>query len=291
MLVAAIQATLVLLCLMVAFQRLLRAQKLQDTALLRVHREGEGLVRVRGLAAGMSSGLQRAPLSGVPCAWWWYRIEARTPRGGLQRWLTVREDVAREGLHVLDGAGMCIVDSADARIVPSVSCRWRGQQEQPGQMPRTRLGRLLSTGPYRYLEKRIHLDELVSVRGAYRTHGSLMVEGRQRDIGSLLTQWQERRSADQGAKAPTGDAIIDMIGWENVHRTALDQLLGDQNAAPVTPDLHVVGAPASGAEFVIRAMRGPVLIRRCEYQAAALMAAALVLTAWLAHTLILLRPS
>jgi hypothetical protein len=291
MTVAAIQAMFVLLALVLAFQRLLRAQKLQDTALLRVHSVGDGLAWLRGIAAGMSLAPQSAPLSGERCAWWWYRIESRIQHGTDQRWLTVAEDAANEGLHVLDGAGMCIVDTAGARIVPSVSCRWRGREERPGKMPRTRLGRLLSTGPYRYLEKRIHLGELVSVHGAYRSRGSLVVEGHRRDIARLLADWRDHRSADRAGNPPTGDAIIDMIGWENAHRTALDEMLGDQNTEPVAPDLHVVGAPASRAEFAIRAMRGPVLIRRCERQAMALMGAAMLMTGWLAHTLVLLRPS
>jgi len=290
MTVAAIQAALVLVALLLAFQRLLHAQKLQDMALLGVRTVGEGLVKLRGIAAGMSLAPQRAPLSGAPCAWWWYRIESQTQHGVKRRWLTVAEDAATEGLHVLDGAGMCIVDSAGADVLPSASYRWRGREEQPTQMPRTRIGRLFSTGPYRYREKRIHLGELVSVHGAFRTHGSVIVEGRRRDIASLLAQWQARRAAGKAANVGTGDPIIDMIGWESVHRSALDEMLRDQKAAPVAPGLHVVGA-ASGVQFVIRAMRGPVLIRRCERQASALMGGAILMTAWLVHTLIVLRPS
>ena len=65
-----------------------------DTPTSRVRSAAQGYVQFTGHGLLMSKEENRAPLTGIACAWWRYKIEERRQSGRSRGWTTVQSDTS-----------------------------------------------------------------------------------------------------------------------------------------------------------------------------------------------------
>lgn len=97
-----------------------------------------GLVALAGTAEVVGDAPLEAPLTGQPCVWYRYSIEAygRPDSSSDHRWYEVAEATSGVPILVRDGTGVVRVIPDAAEIVPVESRRWEGPTMTPPGRPR-----------------------------------------------------------------------------------------------------------------------------------------------------------
>ncbi len=252
-----------------------RARVLADTATARIRSAPQGYVELAGRAALMDGEPVIAPLTGLPCAWYRFRVEERTEQN---KWRSVRSGVS-DALFVLeDGTGRCIVDPDGAEVVKSRREVWYGQA--PGGSPRPSAparGWSSTAGEarYRYTEQRLIPGEELHALGLFRTVGgaSEPVDQRQ-EAARLLERWKQdpRRMAlfDRD-----GDGRIDEQEWEAARRTARRQVERETLAQALEPGVHLLARTGDPVRpYILAAASEGRLLARYRFQSGAFLAAA-----------------
>ena len=63
------------------FRSWARNRAIEDTATSRVRSAAQGYVEISGLGVLPPKSANKAPLTGIPCTWWRYKIEERRSTG------------------------------------------------------------------------------------------------------------------------------------------------------------------------------------------------------------------
>ncbi|PVV25981.1 MAG: hypothetical protein B6D79_07685, partial [gamma proteobacterium symbiont of Ctena orbiculata] len=106
---------LTLIALYFTFRNLHRARLIEDTPTSLIRSAPQGYVELVGEAAMMAGEPVLAPLSGMPCCWWRYKIEKKGDKG----WRGVRSGKSDSLFLLKDATGECILDPEGANISPS----------------------------------------------------------------------------------------------------------------------------------------------------------------------------
>jgi hypothetical protein len=114
-----------------AYRRLHLARIIEDTPTSKIRSAPQGYVELQGKARPMDGPPIIAPLSGLPCAWYRYRIEeqqtvqvqGRTER----RWVTVDEGESTDLFWLQDSTGRVVIDPEGAEVTPRGKDTWHSR--------------------------------------------------------------------------------------------------------------------------------------------------------------------
>lgn len=174
------------------FRNLSRARLLEDTPTSKIRSAAQGFVELYGTVQGEPEAMQKAPLTGTPCAWWRFKIEERTGSGNKREWRTVESEVSGASFLFADGTGTCMIDPRGADVKPQTKQVWKGNQRHPLRVDTLSFIGSFFAGEYRYTEERLHAGEPLYALGHFSSHGAAR-EGfhEAQEVGSVVREWKQ----------------------------------------------------------------------------------------------------
>jgi hypothetical protein len=246
-----------------------------DTPTSRVRSAAQGYVEFTGRGIMPSNTANKAPLTGIPCTWWRYKIEQRS--GSRSRsWTAVQSGTSETPFLLDDGTGQCLIDPRGADVFPSANDVWYGSSDWPDgvRIPGGAgvLGWLLdsvSTGRYRYTEHRLEEHEQLYAIGSFRSLGGVSVESPDRAVAELLRDWKQDQASLLARFDTDHDGVISAAEWDRARAAAREQIVAAGAARPEAPGINVLSKPKDGRAFLLAASDEQTLERRLRRRAVA----------------------
>jgi hypothetical protein len=267
------------------FVSLRRDRFAADTPLARIRSAAQGYVHLEGQAGPPPEGAITAPLSGLPCVWWDYKIEQRQARAaGNQRneWRIVDSATSVAPFSLRDADGECLVGPVGADVTPTSHETWYGDTPRPVCLPGLSGRGWSPEREYRYSERMICADAHLTVLGELRSHSA--IESIEQEVGKIVIGWKQDQAALLARFDRDHDGQLDAEEWEAARAAARQQV--EASLGSRTARVSVVGQTTHGEPFLIAPLDTKNLIRREKHRAALALAASLVLallTAWAAQ--------
>ncbi|NJD08496.1 MAG: hypothetical protein FIA97_18655 [Methylococcaceae bacterium] len=255
--------------LYLAFRALRRSRMMEDLPTSKLRSAAQGYVELEGWARLMPGEPIIAPLSGLSCAWYRYRVERRDqsldPNDRRSSdWHTVEKGVSEAIFLLEDGTGRCIVDPEGAEVTPSVRLCWRGQTERPGTAPLETgfIDRFLASGPYRYTEERIHERDHLYALGQFVGLGDAEAANFSEEVRDILATWKRDQPALLRRFDANGDGRIDLAEWEQARDAAEREAMQRRRDQPPPPEFNLLKRSPYGKPFVLSTVSQQRLILR-----------------------------
>ncbi len=258
-----------------AFKAWAKNRTIEDTPTSRVRSAAQGYVELSGRGLLPQNGANKAPLSGLPCTWWRYKIEERRYTGRSRSWSTIQSDTSATPFVLDDGTGQCLIDPRGAEVFPGATDVWYGPTEWPQvRVPNGSgiLGWLVDsfvTDRYRYTEHRLQSHEALYAIGAFRSLGGVSVEDPEAAVAQLLHAWKQDPAALLARFDDNHDGTLSGAEWEQARAAARRQVLESRAADARPPSLNVLAKPQDGRSFLLAASGGEALARRFRRRAMA----------------------
>ncbi|MGD8909511.1 MAG: GIDE domain-containing protein [Chromatiales bacterium] len=233
-------SALTLFLLYFAFRSLHRARLIEDTPTSRIRSAPQGYVELIGQAALMQGESIFAPLSGMPCCWWRFKIERKHDKG----WRVTRSGQSESLFLLRDETGECIIDPDGAHVSPSDKSVWYGSNATPSSGPdrgpgtwqkQTGLFGLNVTftttfgDNYRYTEETIIAGDPLYAIGLFKSVGETDRKTmREEQIKERLRQWKADHASLLKRFDRNRDGQIDLDEWELARRSARTQVMREQ---------------------------------------------------------------
>lgn len=254
-----------------------------DTPVAHIRSAAQGYVHLEGRAGPPPEGPIVAPLSGLPCVWWDYRIERRESTGnGRHQWRAIDRAASVAPFSLRDADGECLVGPVGADVTPTSHETWYGDSPRPACLPGLEGRGWSPEREYRYTERVICPEAQLTVLGELRSHSA--VESLEREVGKVVIGWKQDQAALLARFDRNHDGELDAGEWEAARAAAREQVeasLGSREAR-----VSVVGQTTHGEPFLIAPLDGKRLVDREKHRAALALAASLLLaflTAWAAQ--------
>ena len=270
------------------FMSLRRDRFAADTPLARIRSAAQGYVHLEGEAGPPPEGPMTAPLSGLPCVWWDYRIEHRQRVGGGNRseWHVMDRAASVAPFSLRDRDGECLVGPVGADVTPTSHETWYGDTPRPACLPGLE-GRAWSPDrDYRYTERVIGPGAHLTVLGELRSHS--MVESIEREVGKVVVGWKHDQATLLSRFDRNHDGVVDGAEWDAARAAAREEV--EASLASKEQRVSVVGQTTHGEPFLIAPLDSSHLVSREKHRAALALAASVVLallTAWAAQKALL----
>ncbi len=244
-----------------------RERTVEDTPTARVRSMALGRVALQGKAVPWASDLL-APLSGVPCCWYRFKVEEERRSGRSQSWHTIASgDSAAWGFYLEDETGRVLVQPEGAEFVvkadlsvtrPDLDGPLGARLAVLGVDTTTLLG-LRRT--LRVTEWRLVQGDPVYVLGVAQERPGLSAE-RRASLADRITALKHDPQAM--ARLDTdGDGQVSVEEWEVARRA----LVSDVTSAPVEDRIAVARAPNRESPFVISDRAEPALASSLRWRA------------------------
>ncbi len=252
-----------------------RNRVIEDTPTSRVRSAAQGYVELSGIGALPSDSANKAPLTGLPCTWWRYKIEERSSTGRSRSWSTVDSGTSEIPFLLDDGTGQCLIDPRGAEVFPGATDVWYGPESWPqmhipnGTGVFGRLVDTLVTDKYRYTEYRLQPRGHVYAIGAFRSLGGISVESPDDAVANLLREWKKDQAALLARFDANHDGTLGAGEWEQARAAARKQVLDGRAADTRPPSLNVLADPMDGRAFLLAASDGETLAQRFRWRALA----------------------
>ena len=271
-------------CLFLGLRGLLRARLIADLPTSKTRSAAQGYVELEGRAKIMQGEPIYAPLSGVPCAWYSFKVEqrGRDMDDRSSGWQIIEKGVSEAIFHLRDDMGLCIIDPEGADVTPSVRLCWRGQTVRPGYAPRESgfWSRLLSFGPYRYTECRIHDNDRLYALGQFVSLGGSDAVSLDEETRDVLSAWKRDRAGLLRRFDANGDGQIDLPEWELARHAAEREVIATiRERQREQPEFNLMKKPAYGRPFILSCIPQDEMIARYRRTAFAAISAFLMLGA------------
>jgi hypothetical protein len=249
-------------CFYLIFRWLHRARLIADTPTAYIRSAAQGYVELQGWASMMDGAPIHAPLSGLACVWYSYRVEQKTDDN--DRWRTIENGVSEAIFHLDDGTGLCIVDPEGADITPSVRLCWRGLLRRPGAAPSSTGFRdsLLSSKPYRYTECRIQDGDPLYAIGQFVALGTADTATMNEEIRDLLSRWKQNRPELLRRFDTDRDGEIGSQEWEEVRRQAEREVMASWHEKTQHAELPLLRKPEHGRPYLLSTVPQETLTTR-----------------------------
>jgi len=170
------------------------ARVIEDTPTSKIRSATQGYVELYGTTKCMDGMKIKAPLSGQPCVWYSYIVEAHTPNAGKQ-WGRVESGVSDKLFLIEDETGVCAIDPWGAEVTPSSKSQWyskEGEASDKLNPPQNFLpkSKLRSGKRHRYTEMIIDVNDPIYAIGEFCAAGS---ESRNKKRDKSYIQPHERK--------------------------------------------------------------------------------------------------
>jgi len=265
------------------FASLRRDRFAADTPLAHIRSAAQGYVHLEGRAGPPPEGPITAPLSGLPCVWWDYRIEHRRTNGNSSKsWHVVDSASSVAPFSLSDGDGECLVGPVGAVVTPTSHETWYGDTPRPPCLPGVEGRGWRPECDYRYTERVIGPGTHLTVLGELRSRS--VVESIEREVGKVVVEWKHDQAGLLARFDHNHDGQLDAEEWEAARAAAREQVeasLGSKESR-----VSVVGQTTHGEPFLITPLDGKRLVTHEKHRAALALAASValaLLTAWAAQ--------
>ena len=244
-----------------------RERTIEDTPASRVRSMALGRVALQGKAVPWVSDLL-APLSGVPCCWYRYKVEEERRSGRSRAWHTISSgDSAAWAFYLEDETGRVLVqpEGAELEISADLSVT-RPDLDGPLGARLAVLGVDTTTlfglqRPLRVTEWRLVQGDPVYVLGVAQERPSLSAERR-----ATLAERISAVKHDPTAMArldTDGDGRVSVEEWEVARRAIVSEV----TTAPADDRIVVARAPNGESPFVLADRPEPALARSLRWRA------------------------
>lgn len=185
-----------------AWRGFYRRRLIEDMPTSKARSAAQGYVELEGRGQLMDGAPIVAPLSGLPCVWFRYKVEEQVtvhnPKGPDQHhWRVVQQGESEETFWLEDDTGRVVVDPSGAEVVPAHVDVWR-----TGMIGRSSLlhsdfviNFTSSRGignPHRFTEWRINPGESIFALGLLKNLGShLNPNTPEEDTRRILHDWKQ----------------------------------------------------------------------------------------------------
>jgi E3 Ubiquitin ligase len=258
-----------------AFKSWAKNRVIEDTPTSRLRSAAQGYVELCGRGVVPPDAQIKAPLTGLPCTWWRYKIEERRSSGRSRSWTTLQSGTSELPFVLDDGTGRCLVDPRGAEVYPGISDVWYGASEWPtvripnGSGLWGRLVDSLVTDKFRYTEHRLQAQEELYAIGAFRSLGGVSVDSPDAAIAELLRAWKQDQAGLLARFDIDHDGTLSQTEWDQARAAARRQILDNRAADAQPPSLNVLARPKDGRSFLLAASDGESLARRFRRRALA----------------------
>jgi hypothetical protein len=258
-----------------AFKAWAKNRTIEDTPTSRVRSAAQGYVELSGRGALPQNCANQAPLTGLPCPWWRYKIEERRYSGRSRSWSTIQSDTSAVPFLLDDGTGRCLIDPRGAEVFPGATDVWYGPTQWPqvhvpnGSGIFAWLVDTFVTDRYRYTEYRLQAHEALYAIGAFRSLGGVSVDNPDAAVAELLHAWKQDPAALLARFDANHDGTLSAAEWEQARAAARRQVLEGRAADTGPPSLNVLAKPKDGRSFLLAASDGETLARRFRWRALA----------------------
>lgn len=292
--------TVAALALWRGWRHLARARMIEDLPTAKARSAHQGYVELEGAGRLMDGPPIIAPLSGLPCVWYRYRVEELVTvqdRGRRRsRWTTIERGESDDIFWLEDETGRVAVDPEGAQIIPKHKDVWRSR---PGLVGFARkpahVVKFIASRPvghnYRFTEERINVGDTIYALGLLknvRSHaaGPTVDE----DVRMLLREWKQNQPGLLQRFDLDRDGKIDAREWMLARRQARREVLNArrEESRQFMEGINVLTRTADPQRpFVLSAHGQEELVRRDRHWAFALGTAFFVFgagAAWLFNT-------
>ncbi len=252
-----------------------RAWRLADTPIARIRSAPQGYVELYGRAQLMEGPPVLAPLSHLPCVWYYYEIEERSSNG---RWWPVDSGESDSLFLLDDGTGRCVINPDGAHFVKTRRDVWYASESGVRSHALWGIG-----AAYRHIEQRIMPGEELHAIGGFQTVGGLReAPDTHREVAELLERWK-RDPQRMNLFDRRRNGRIDPDEWEAARRAAEKQVRRKQVQQALEPEVHLLADTGDPARpFIIAAFREEGrLIRYFQWRAAGCLLAAVLAAGFL----------
>ncbi len=220
-----------------AWYGLHKARTIEDIPTSKARSAPQGYVELEGAGKLMDGPPIIAPLSGLPCVWFRYRIEEQVTtehRGHTQtRWQTIDRGVSTEVFWFEDDTGRIAVDPEGADVTPKHKDIWLSRSLSDGINYPAYITSFLAThtgpNPYRFTEERINPNERIYTLGMLKNVASYTNQPTVDDeVRELLRVWKQDQAALKERFDLNQDGNIDQQEWMLARAAARREVLKTQ---------------------------------------------------------------
>jgi hypothetical protein len=210
-------ALLSLFTWVIAFRR---RRAILDTPTSKIVSAAQGYVELQGVGQTLEGVPLNAPLSGIVCLWYRYRLEERTDNN---EWKEVESGVSSSCFLLNDGTGQCLVDPEGAEVLTQHYRSWTDQDR-------------------RCHEWLLHHRDKVCALGDFVTLRQSDELNADEDINALLAEWKKDQPALLRRFDLNHDGQIDLKEWEWARRAARNEVAKRHQEARRQDDLNMMRA-------------------------------------------------
>jgi len=265
------------------FVSLRRDRFAADTPVAHIRSAAQGYVHLEGEAGPPPEGPMNAPLSGLPCVWWDYKIEQRRQVGNdKHEWYVIDQATSVAPFSLREGDSECLVGPVGADVTPTTHDTWYGDMARPACLPGVEGRGWSSERNYRYTERVITPGSRLTVLGELRSRSAVVAM--EQEVGKVVVEWKHDQAGLLAKFDRDHDGRLDAEEWEAVRAAARQQV--EAGLATQQARVSVVGQTTHGEPFLITPLDGKRLVSHEKHRAALALAASIalaLLTAWAAQ--------
>jgi hypothetical protein len=218
-----------------------RARAVADTPTSRIASAAQGYVELLGRGQPLAGVPLHAPLNGLPCLWYRFKVERKRD----DKWHQESSGESSDSFLLDDGSGLCVVDPEGAEVLPRSTDVWYPQPD------------------YRHTQAVLIPGEQIYALGAFRTWGSDNVDlNVAEDVKHLLAEWKKDMPKLLERFDLDGDGTLDLREWQLARSQAKREVLRNHRELRAAPDTHAMGAPADGRLFLVSSLPPEKIQRR-----------------------------
>lgn len=246
------------------FHFLMRKHMLENIPTSKIRSAAQGYLELDGTGKMMEGPEIIAPLTGLRCTWFSYRVEEKRGSGKNSRWVNIENKTSDSLFLIVDETGKCVIDPDGASVIPAAKDVWYGSTPRPQSGHRVRRGFFSFGGRYRYTELRLHPGEPLYAIGLYKTVGGASAElNVNAEVVALLKEWKADSQAMLRKFDHNCDGQIDVQEWEKVRNAALQHVLEQHKDVRTIPAVNLLGDTHDMRRpFILSAIPQQVLIKR-----------------------------
>lgn len=288
------------------FKNLKHARLIEDTPTCKARSAPQGYVELEGAGRLMDGPPIVAPLSGMTCVWYRFKVEERvTTRdkyGSRTHWVTLQHGESDEVFWLEDETGRVAIDPDGAEVMPEHREMWHsGLRARRTSLP-SYITAFLAThvhkNPYRFTEDRIHCGENLYALGLVKNIGhhqpTLTIED---EVRHILREWKQDQTALKARFDLNQDGRIDEAEWRLARAQARREVRKARTEEQLTaaePINIMRGTGDRNRPYILSAYPQERLIRRHRRRAllyGALFFLAGGTTVWLINVVLLRLPA